>query len=335
MSLRDRAALVHFAFIVIAIVATAIAEYRFNKIVRICAQRITVESDHLSAIPRDMSLGFGENVSITRPAPNVQVLLMIYDILDRLGGDSDWRRMGNCFRSQGERYGGHISPIGIREVRGEGVCRCKPVVMLLHASRRRSAVILPSDREVHVSDLFSIVRIADPDAFKARCEYEGSLNRSQRVPRCFRNILRPIGLVSRLGREFMSIRSLFSNLFELLSNQTKHLVSLSAAALHLFELATHHLQLAVINAQSNNSNESEDAIYYKLGTFHPTKFPRKLSGSFLLIIGSVIGIWANFALGWRGWNHWRLSRRLTFGIGGWGIAVILVCHGTRLLLGIN
>jgi hypothetical protein len=103
----------------------------------------------------------------------------------------------------------------------------------------------------------------------------------------------------------------------------------------LSELAAHHVKLSVINAQSDNADESKNAVHYKLSALNPPKLPRKLLGGFLLVCGSIIGIWANFALGWRGWNHWRLSRRLTLGIGGWSIAVVLVCHGTALLLGIN
>jgi hypothetical protein len=104
---------------------------------------------------------------------------------------------------------------------------------------------------------------------------------------------------------------------------------------YLGEGVAHNFQLPVINAQSDNADESKNAVHYKLSALNPPKLPRKLLGGFLLVCGSIIGIWANFALGWRGWNHWRLSRRLTLGIGGWSIAVVLVRHGTALLLGIN
>jgi hypothetical protein len=101
------------------------------------------------------------------------------------------------------------------------------------------------------------------------------------------------------------------------------------------ELAAHYSQLPVIDHQSNYSYDSQDPIYNKLGTLYPSKLSRKFFGSLLIGIGTLLGIISNFSLGWSGWNHWRLWRRLTLGISGWVIAIVVVCHGAGLLLGIN
>jgi hypothetical protein len=103
----------------------------------------------------------------------------------------------------------------------------------------------------------------------------------------------------------------------------------------LSELTAHDVKLAVIDNQGDYSNDSQNGVYDKLSTFDPSKLPRKFSGGSFLIVGMVVGILSNFALWWSGWRHWRLVRRLSLGIGGWAIAVVLVCHGAGLLLGIN
>ena len=104
---------------------------------------------------------------------------------------------------------------------------------------------------------------------------------------------------------------------------------------NLPKLTAHHFELTSVDTKGNYSNDGKDSVNYKLCALYPPKFPRKLSGGLLLIVGSIVRIWANFALWWSGWNHWRLMRRLTLGIGGWSIAVVFICHGARFLLGMN
>jgi hypothetical protein len=91
----------------------------------------------------------------------------------------------------------------------------------------------------------------------------------------------------------------------------------------------------VIDAQSNYADDGKRAVDDQRSYFYPSELSRKFSGSILLVLGSIVGIGANFALRWTGRNHWVLAQRLALGIFGWGIAVILVCHGAGLLLGIN
>lgn len=103
------------------------------------------------------------------------------------------------------------------------------------------------------------------------------------------------------------------------------------------ELATHYLKLAVVNAQSKDSYDSQGSVDKELGKFNPPKLPRKFTGGIILIVGSAIGIVSNLILGWSGWRcaRWRLRTRLGFWVIGWSIAVCIVCHSATILLGIN
>jgi hypothetical protein len=101
------------------------------------------------------------------------------------------------------------------------------------------------------------------------------------------------------------------------------------------ELATHHTELAVVNAQSEDSNNGEDYIGSDHPLFGGSKLPRKLIGFILCSIGLPFAVVGQCAFQWSGWHHWRLARRLVLGIGGWAVAVVFICHGAGLLLGIN
>jgi hypothetical protein len=81
---------------------------------------------------------------------------------------------------------------------------------------------------------------------------------------------------------------------------------------NLSELTTHNNELPIVDAQGDYSDDGENPIDRKLSEFYPSELSRKFSGGVLLIIGSV-GLWANVALWWSGWNHWRMTRRLALG----------------------
>jgi len=72
-------------------------------------------------------------------------------------------------------------------------------------------------------------------------------------------IFRAFGLVFRLGSKFVSIRGLFCELCELLTNQPDHLVRLSAGPFHLLELASHDAKLFTFVAGIRGSRYGNDS----------------------------------------------------------------------------
>lgn len=106
---------------------------------------------------------------------------------------------------------------------------------------------------------------------------------------------------------------------------------------YLSELTTHYLKLTVVDTQSDDSYNSENSVDYKLRKLNPSKLTGKFSGSVVLILGSLIGVASNLVLGWSGWRcrYWRLRTRLGIWVVSWIVALVIVCHGASILLGIN
>ena len=106
---------------------------------------------------------------------------------------------------------------------------------------------------------------------------------------------------------------------------------------HFSELASHYAQLPMIDSERDYPDDSEHAIDDKLPELYPSELSRKFFGSFLLAIGSLLGIGSNFVLGWPGWGcrNWRLRNRLALWGSGWFFAIEIICHGTSFLLGID
>jgi hypothetical protein len=96
-------------------------------------------------------------------------------------------------------------------------------------------------------------------------------------------------------------------------------------------------QLAAVDAQSEDSYNSKDSVDYKLGRLYPFELPRKLFGSFALLVASLNGIAGNLALRWSGWRcrYWPLRIRLGIRIACWIVAIFTVCHRAGILLATN
>jgi hypothetical protein len=143
--------------------------------------------------------------------------------------------------------------------------------------------------------------------------------------------VRPLLLAELVFTSFQRIPSSFGSTFCGLGRSMQFRILPN----NLSELDPHYVKLPVIDAEGDYTDNSQSTIDGELPDLYPSKFPRKLFGGILVGLGYVLVVGANFAFGWSGWNHWRLRRRLTLGISGWAIAIIIVCHGAGLLLGIN
>jgi hypothetical protein len=97
---------------------------------------------------------------------------------------------------------------------------------------------------------------------------------------------------------------------------------------HLFQLAEVNQRDYSIQDYGGRANPNEP-------TFATPNILFNLYGFIIFVAGSAIGVPSHFVLLYSRWSYWRLWKRLTLGIGGWSIAIILVWHGAGILLGIN
>ena len=97
---------------------------------------------------------------------------------------------------------------------------------------------------------------------------------------------------------------------------------------------THFVQLCSVNPQSYDTHDDQSYIDSNLGRFHPSNFS-KFVAYIVFVVGVCIAFFSHCALLWSGWRHWPLFNRLATGIIGWSVAVFLISHSIKVLLGIG
>ena len=95
----------------------------------------------------------------------------------------------------------------------------------------------------------------------------------------------------------------------------------------------HFAELSIVNTQRNNSYDGKNYVACNPGDFYPPKLSSKFCVYVLFAAGICIEISAHLSLLWSAWSHWRLTRRLSFGLGGWIITIVPICHSVRVLFG--
>lgn len=101
------------------------------------------------------------------------------------------------------------------------------------------------------------------------------------------------------------------------------------------QLSAHHIKLTMVDAQSEDSDDSKSYVRPDYPFFSSPELSSKFVGFVFCIVGLPFAIVGQCALQWSGWDHWRWWRRLALGIGNWIIAIMVIGHGASLLLGIS
>jgi hypothetical protein len=99
----------------------------------------------------------------------------------------------------------------------------------------------------------------------------------------------------------------------------------------LFHLA----QLSIINYCDDYIGNEQRGVDSNQPVLASLNVLLKFRGFIFFVIGAVLGLFSHFTLLWSRWRHMRLWKRLTIGIGGWSVAVVLIWHGATLVLGID
>jgi hypothetical protein len=314
---RDRAALLYFALVVIAVVLYAIDEDGMRRYSRV--QRIALESQYLRTEPSNVTFCLWEYVPVSRPTPHVQVALLINDFRNIFSGNPDGSRVPYCFRPQ--RYWSwlRISKVWIRKIVGEGILGRNPTKVGRHISGRSSAVIFPRNRKVQRSNLRSIVWVNDSSNIQSGRENKSTLNTDKGI---FGG-LRQVFCIS--GKE-SSLSSLCSGI----DCQRVHFVNLP---LHFSESL---LKGRIVTVQGSGSQivGVSDLQPLEAGKpriseqEHDTEYLKANFGVFAPLAGVIVG-----GCGC-GWGLWRVRRGSSWRHLWWGFASLFVGFGLASVAGV-